>query len=182
MLVSTEPETDFSLALGLERMIENERVPSKAEDEALWLKRTAEIDLEQEHLLDLRLDGDITPEQFRARSTELRSPRCGAGSTRSLPFASFSPQRPRTQQRHTRLTLRISRSCGTGRTPLVDRNKIYEMMHLRVFAHPDYTLIAEWGCNDEPLPPGSFKITTPSFKLRALLTEGGDPRVQIHRA
>jgi hypothetical protein len=47
MLVSTEPETDFSLALGLERMIENERVPSKAEDEALWLKRTAEIDLEQ---------------------------------------------------------------------------------------------------------------------------------------
>jgi hypothetical protein len=56
------------------------------------------------------------------------------------------------------------------------------MMHLRVFAHPDYTLIAEWGCNDEPLPLDSFKITTPSFKLRALLTEGGDPRVQIHRA
>jgi hypothetical protein len=55
-------------------MIENERVPSKAEDEALWLERTAEIDLEEEHLLDLRLDGDITPEQFRARSTELRRP------------------------------------------------------------------------------------------------------------
>jgi hypothetical protein len=182
MLVSTEPETDFSLALGLERMIENERVPSKAEDEALWLKRTAEIDLEQEHLLDLRLDGDITPEQFRARSTELRSPRCGAGSTRSLPFASFSPQRPRTQQRHTRLTLRISRSCGTGRTPLVDRNKIYEMMHLRVFAHPDYTLIAEWGCNDEPLPRWSSTSTTHALRFRAILTEGGVERLELVRA
>jgi hypothetical protein len=28
----------------------------------LWLKRIAEIDLKQERLLDLRLDGDITPE------------------------------------------------------------------------------------------------------------------------
>jgi hypothetical protein len=45
-------------------------------------------------------------------------------------------------------------------------------MNLRIFAHPDDTLIAEWGCNISPLPPGSFKITTPSFELRALLTEG----------
>ncbi len=52
------------------------------------------------------------------------------------------------------------------------------MMHLRVFA----PLIAEWGCNDEPLPPGSFDITTPSFELRALLTEGDAERLELARA
>jgi hypothetical protein len=50
-----------NLAQGLERMIENERAPFTAEDEALWLKRIAELDLKHERLLDLRLDGDIAP-------------------------------------------------------------------------------------------------------------------------
>ena len=36
-----------NLARGLERMIENERAPFTAEDEATWLKRIAEIDLNQ---------------------------------------------------------------------------------------------------------------------------------------
>ena len=54
-----------------------------------------------------------------------------------------------------------------------ERNQIYNMMNLRVIAHPDDTLIAEWGCNVSPLPPGSFKITTQAFEFRALLTEGG---------
>ena len=86
----------------------NERAPSTAEDEALWLKLIAEIDLKQERLLDLRLDGDITPERFRARSTEAQGrPRCGAGSARSLPLTPVSPQRSRTQQRYPRLTLRV---------------------------------------------------------------------------
>jgi hypothetical protein len=38
-----------------------------------------------------------------------------------------------------------------------DKNKIYGMMHLRVFAHPDDTLIAEWGCNTSPLPQREFQ-------------------------
>jgi hypothetical protein len=76
---------------------------------------------------------------------------------------------------------RLSRSRGIGRTPPGGyKSKVYEMMHLRVFAYPDYTLIAEWDCNVSPLPQESFKNTTTSFELRALLTEGGDPRVQLH--
>jgi hypothetical protein len=38
-----------------------------------------------------------------------------------------------------------------------DKSKAYEMMHLRVFAHPDDTFIAGWGCNASPLPPGSCR-------------------------
>lgn len=67
-----------NLARGLERMIENERAPSTVEDDALWLKRIAEIDSEQERLLDLRLDGDVTPERFHVRSTELKDDRVAA--------------------------------------------------------------------------------------------------------
>ena len=37
-----------------------------------------------------------------------------------------------------------------------ERNQIHNTMSLRVFAHPDDTLIAEWGCNVSPLPPGSY--------------------------
>ena len=51
-------------------MLENEREPAAGEDETSWLKRIAEINVKQERLLDLRLDGDITAKQFR-RSTKL---------------------------------------------------------------------------------------------------------------
>ena len=57
---------------------ELECASSAAEDEAPWLKRIAEIVLEQERLLDLRLDGDVTSEQFRARSAELKAARVEA--------------------------------------------------------------------------------------------------------
>jgi hypothetical protein len=56
-------------------MIEKERKPSVVEDDASWLRRLAEIDVKPERLLDLRLDGDITPEQLRVRSTELKDAR-----------------------------------------------------------------------------------------------------------
>jgi hypothetical protein len=106
-----------NLARGLERMIENERAPSTAEDEALWLKQIAALDLKHERLLDLRLDGDITPEQFRARSTELKDVRVAAQDQLEASRSPVSPQRPRTQQRYPRLTLRLTRFPGTGRTP-----------------------------------------------------------------
>ena len=52
-------------------MIESKRGPSAGEDEASWLGRISEIDAKQERLLDLRPDGNITPEQFRAKSARL---------------------------------------------------------------------------------------------------------------
>jgi hypothetical protein len=62
-----------------------------------------------------------------------------------------------------------------------ERRRVYKMMHLRVFAQRDDTLIADWGCNDVPLPPDSFKVTTRGFKFRALLTEGKQ-EVRFERA
>jgi len=66
------------LAQGLEKMLEDERQPSAGEDESPWLKRIADIDLKRKRLLDLHLDGDITTEQFRAKSAELEEARLAA--------------------------------------------------------------------------------------------------------
>jgi hypothetical protein len=171
-----------NLARGLERMIENERVPSTAEDEALWLKRIADIDVKQERLLDLRLDGDITPKQFRARSADLKDARVAAQD--QLEASRSHQSRLKDLERgKDALVSHYASLVPVGLDELfpADKNRLYEMMHLRVFAHPDDTLIAEWGCNVSPLPPGSFKITTPSFELRALLTEGSAERLELVR-
>ena len=45
---------------------------------ASWLKRIAEIDLKRDRLLDLHLNGDITTEQFRSKSEELKEARVAA--------------------------------------------------------------------------------------------------------
>jgi len=47
------------------------------------------------------------------------------------------------------------------------------MMRLSVYASPDGKLTAEWGCNDAPTPPDSFRFTTHAFRFRALLTGEG---------
>ena len=38
-----------------------------------------------------------------------------------------------------------------------EKNQVYKTMHLNVLAQRDGTLIADSGCNDEPLPPGSYR-------------------------
>jgi hypothetical protein len=56
--------------------------------------------------------------------------------------------------------------------PPDERNRVYKTMRLRVLAHRDGTLIADWGCNISPLPLRNFTITTPAFTFRAVLTNG----------
>jgi len=51
------------------------------------------------------------------------------------------------------------------------RRALYRMMRLTVYASPDGSLIAEWGCNALPTPQCTSTSTTTSFRFRALLTE-----------
>jgi hypothetical protein len=142
---------------GLERMIENERAPSTADDEAAWLKRIAEIDLKQ-HLLDLRPDGDITPEQCRARSADLKDVRVAAQDQLETSRSCLSRLKDLERGKGALISQYASLvPVGLDKLLPADKNKVYGMMHLRVFAHPDDALIAEWGCNISPLPPGNYR-------------------------
>jgi hypothetical protein len=147
-----------NLARGLERRIEHERAPSTAQDEALWHKRIAEIDLKQERLLDLRLDGDITPEQFRARSADLKDARVAAQDQLEASHSRLSRLKDLERGKAALVSHYTSLvPVGLDELSPADKSKVYEMMQLRVFAHPDDTLIAEWGCNISPLPLDSSR-------------------------
>ena len=121
-------------------------------------RRIAEIDLRQERLLDLRLDGDITPEQFRARSTELKGARAAAQDQLEAARSRLSRIRDLERSKDA-LVLHYAALVPQGfdELSLTERNQVYNMMNLRVFARPDDTLIADWGCNVSPLPPGSCR-------------------------
>jgi hypothetical protein len=70
---------------------------------------------------------------------------------------------------------------GSVDLPPAERNRVYKTMRLRVFAHRDGTLIADWGCNDEPPPLWSFTNTTPAFTFRAELTNDKGIEVELNR-
>ena len=146
------------LTLGLESMMESENEPSVGDDEASWLKRIAGINLKKERLLDLHLEGDITTAQFRSKSEELQEARVAAEAqleaTRSRRSRLEDIERTKDD-----LISYYSSLVPSGLRELSpeERRHVYRMMHLRVSAHRDDTLIADWGCNDEPLPPGGYR-------------------------
>jgi hypothetical protein len=139
-------------------MLENERQPSAGEDEASWLKRMAEIDLKQERLLDLNLDGDITTERFRAKSAELEAARTAAEGQLEAARSRLARLRDIEQSKDA-LVSHYASLVPQALTELSseEKNQIYKMMRLHVLAQRDDTLIADWGCNILPLPPGSCR-------------------------
>ena len=144
------------LTRGLEKMLENERQPSAGEDEASWLKRIAEIDLKQERLLDLHLDGDITTEQFRAKRAELEEAR-GAAESQLEAARSHLARLDDIERSKDTLVSHYASLVPQALTELSpeEKNQIYKMMRFHVLAQRDGTLIADWVCNIWPLPPGN---------------------------
>ena len=139
-------------------MLENERQPSVGEDETPWLKRIAEIDLKQERLLDLHLDGDITTEQFRAKSTGLEAARAAAegqleaSRSRLARLKDIEGNKDALISHYATLVPQMLTELSSE-----EKNQIYMMMHLHVLAQRDGTLIADWGCNVLPLPLGNCR-------------------------
>lgn len=39
-----------------------------------------------------------------------------------------------------------------------EKNQVYKMMHLKVYAHRDDALAAGWGCNVSSTPLGNYRI------------------------
>ena len=146
------------LARGLEKMLENERQPAVGEDDTSWLKRIAEIDLKQERLLDLHLDGDITTEQFRAKSAGLEEARVAvegqleASRARLARLEDIERNKEALIAHYASLVPQAMKELSSA-----EKNQIYKMMRLHVLAQRDGTLIADWGCNVLPLPAGSCR-------------------------
>ena len=120
---------------------------------------------------------------FRAKSTELNSVRAAAQDQLEASRSRLSRLKDLDRSKDT-LVSHYATLAPQGLKELspAERNQIYNTMNLRIFAHPDDTLIAEWGCNVSPLPPDSFRITTHAFEFRALLTVDGAQRLDLSRS
>jgi site-specific DNA recombinase len=146
------------LTLGLEKMLENERQPSAGEDDTSWLRRITEIDFKQGRLLDLHLDGDITTEQFRVKRAELEEARAAAecqleaARSRLVRLKDIERSKDALISHYASLVPQALSELSSE-----EKNRIYKMMHLQVLAQRDGTLIADWGCNVLPQPPGSCR-------------------------
>ena len=153
-------------------MLENERQSATMEaDEASWLKRIAEIQAKQERLLDLHLEGDVTTEQFRAKSAELEDARTAAKD--QLEAARSCLRRLKDLERSKDALISHYASLvpqGLAELWPEEKNRVYKMMRFHVFAHRDGSLSAEWGCNVLTTPRCSFVVTTQAFMFRTLLT------------
>jgi hypothetical protein len=134
----------------------------------------------QERLLDLHLDGDITAEQFRAKSAELQEARVAAEDQLEAARSRLARLKDIERSKET-LISHYASLVPQVLTELSseEKNQIYKMIRLHVLAQRDGTLIADWGCNVLPLPRWSSTFTTYSIRFRALLTES-DPQGLFH--
>src|SRR5215212_6839155 len=134
------------LAQGLEKMLEDERQPSAGEDESPWLKRIADIDLKRKRLLDLHLDGDITTEQFRAKSAELEEARLAADGkleaarSRLARLKDLERSKESLISHYASLVPQVLTELSSK-----EKNRVYKTMRFHVLAQRDGNLIADWG-------------------------------------
>ncbi len=115
---------------------------------------TAEIDLKQERLLDLHLDGDITTGQFRVKTLELEEARAAAEGQLEAARSHLAHLKDIERSKEALISHYASLvpQVLPGLSP-EEKYQIYKKMHLQVLAQRDGTLIADWGCNVLPLPP-----------------------------
>ena len=150
------------LVAGLEKMHENEARPvagaSAEEEEASWLNRISEIERKEERLLDLRLEGDITAEQFCAKSAALQENReaakagLEAARLRRTRREDFERDKQALLEYHARLLPEdLDGLCSE------QRHTLYQMMRLNVLARDGELIAADWGCNVSSTPLDSCR-------------------------
>jgi hypothetical protein len=111
---------------------------------------------------------------FRAKSAELKRARAAAQDQLEASRSRLSRLKDLERSKED-LVSHYTALVPHGLSELspAEKNQVYNMMNLRVFARPDDTLIADWGCNVSPLPLWSSTVTTPAFRFRAVLTGNG---------
>ncbi len=175
------------LVAGLEKMHENEAKSiagaSTEVEEASWLNRISEIERKEERLLDLRLEGDITAEQFRAKSPALQENREAAKAgleavrLRRPRREDFERDKAALLEYHARLVPE-DLDCLASQ----QRHTLYRIMRLNVLAHDGELIAVDWDCNASSRLPDSCKFTTQGFRLNALLADDATKHIKLTRA
>ena len=134
------------------------------EDEEEWLKKLSELEVQEERLLDLYLEGKLESDRYESQVSQLkRSRRTTVEELEHIRNRTTSLER--LEQDRDALLDHYSKIADEHLTKLEpeERNRIYKMVGIKVLAHEDGNLEVKWTlgwglCRDnEPLPPGSSR-------------------------
>ena len=101
---------------------------------------------------------DITAAQFRTKSEEWKEARIAAKGQLEAVRSRLS-RLEEVERSKDAITAHYASLVPQGLAGLSseERNQVYKTMRLRIHAGRDDTLIADWGCNVSPLPPGGYR-------------------------
>ena len=134
------------------------------EDEEEWLKKLSELEVQEERLLDLYLEGKLESDRYESRVSQLkRSRKTAVEELEHIRNRTTSLER--LEQDRDALLSHYSQIAVEHLDNLEpeERNRVYKMLDLKVLAHEDGNLEVKWTlgadlCRDnEPLPPGSSR-------------------------
>jgi hypothetical protein len=126
---------------------------------------------------------DITAAQFRTKSEELKKARIAAEGRLEAVRSRLSRLEEMERSKDAIMAHYASLvPQGLAELSSEERNQVYKTMNLQVHASRDDMLIADWGCNDAPLPRWSSISTTLAFRFRSVLGDEGSEEVELVEA
>jgi len=192
-LVSALLSDPERLRAGLDAMIESQRRAVRGDPEAAakaWLDKLTALDRKRGGYLDLAAEGIMDRDELRSMLAELQETR----ETAERELQAIEEQRERLEQMEHNRDAVMESYAGLAPEALdaltpEERHRIYEVLRLEVSAYPDKTLevrgalvaSAELGASGSIQIHESQNTQSPRLRFCALLTEGGNPRVQLLR-
>jgi hypothetical protein len=172
-------------------MLDREKALSSrapGEDEEEWLKKLSELEVQEERLLDLYLEGKLESDRYEPRVSQLKR-------SRKTPVEELEHIRNRTtglerlEQDRDALLDHYTKIAVEHLDILEpeERNRVYKMLGIKFLAHEDGNLEVKWTlgwglCRDnEPLPRWNSESTTLAFRFRAVLTDDANVEVELAR-
>jgi hypothetical protein len=158
------------------------------EDGRTWLKKLAELEIQEERLLDLYLENKLEMGRYERHLAQIKQSRktvedeLARVEGRAAHVERLERDRDALLNYHSRIV--------PGHLDALEpdeRNRVYKMLDLTVLAHENGSLELKWAlgadlCRDNgPLPRWSFESTTNALRFRAVLTGDGSEEVELAR-
>jgi site-specific DNA recombinase len=155
------------LRLGVDEMLDREKALSSRtsdEDAEGWLKKLSELEVQEERLLDLYLEGKLESDRYESRVTQLKRSRMTVQEelehirNRTARIERLEQDRDALLNHYARIAVE-----HLDKLEPEERNRVYKMLDLKFLAHRDGNLEVKWAlggdpCGDnEPLPPDSSR-------------------------
>jgi len=175
------------LERGLNEMLEQEKAllyRGPGEDEEVWLKKLAGLEVQEERLLDLYLENKLEVDRYEPRAAPIKQWR----KTVEDELAHIKAEAP-TRAAHLEQLERDRHALLNHYSRIVperpdtlepdERNRVCKLLGLKVLARENGDFEVKWAlggapCGDnEPLLRSSSASTTNTFRFRALLTGEG---------